>query len=119
MTPGHHMTKDQRAMSTLSASHRSVRPVRVRWDRVVGLFVLGLLVVWLVGAGLIGPSKADTPLAAPLAVVIQQGDTVWDMARSHAPVGMSTLEYVMLVEQHNSVRSGSLVPGSVLELPQG
>ncbi len=91
----------------------------MRWDRVGALLLALLVFSWLLVAGTAGFSQADTAPVAPIQVVVQPGDTIWDMARQHAPAGMSTLEYVMLVEQHNDVRSGALLPGTVLELPQG
>lgn len=92
--------------------------VRVRWDRAAALLMAVVVLLWVLGAGMAGRSQADTTPVAPIQVVVQPGDTVWDMARLHAPAGMATLEYVMLVEQHNGVRAGALIPGTVLELPQ-
>lgn len=92
--------------------------VRVRWDRIAAVLALVVVLVWLLGAGLAGRSEAETTPSAPIQVVVQPGDTLWDMARQHAPADMATLEYVMLVEQHNDVRAGALLPGTLLELPQ-
>ncbi len=112
-------------MSTI-VTHRTVSHPRmafpgrtvVRWDRVAGLLVALLLVGWLLGATA-GQSEADEPTPDPVSLVVQPGDTLWDIARVHAPAGMATLEYVSLVEQVNGVRAGLLLPGSVLQLPQG
>lgn len=90
----------------------------LRYDRLGALLVGLAMVVWLLVGAMAGASDADTPVPDPVSVVIQSGDTVWDLARAHAPSGIATLEYVMLVEQHNGVRSGALLPGTVLELPQ-
>ena len=106
----------QLAVRPAVAGRRVVR-TRVRWDRVAALAVALLAFVWFLGAGLAGSSGADAPPAPPVVVVVQPGDTVWDLARAHAPADMATLEYAMLVEQHNGVRAGALLPGSVLELP--
>ena len=92
-------------------------PLVVRWDRVIGLLVALLVVGWLLG-GWVGPSEADEPAADPITVVVQPGDTLWDLSRVHAPAGVATLEYASLVEERNGVRAGVLLPGSVLVLPQ-
>lgn len=89
----------------------------VRWDRVALLLAVLLAAVWLISGGA-GHSQAVTPPAAPVVVVVQPGDTLWDLARDHAPAGMATLEYVLLVEQVNDVRAGRLLPGTPLQLPQ-
>lgn len=89
----------------------------VRWDRVALLLAVLLAAVWVISGG-VGPSQAVTPPADPVVVVVQPGDTLWDLARDHAPAGMATLEYVMLVEQVNDVRAGRLLPGTPLQLPQ-
>ncbi|MGI9015704.1 MAG: hypothetical protein ACR2HR_01125 [Euzebya sp.] len=93
--------------------------IHVRWDRVAALLVAVLAFAWFIGTLSAGLSQADTPAAAPVTVVIQTGDTVWDLARQYGPAGMATLEYAAVVESHNGVRAGRLIPGSVLELPQG
>ena len=77
------------------------------------LLVAGLLLSWLVGS-----SVADEPAPAPVTVVVQSGDTVWELAREHAPAGMSVQDYAMVVVTHNGVSATALRPGSVLELPQ-
>jgi nucleoid-associated protein YgaU len=94
------------------------RTARVRWDRVAVLLVAALAVMWLLGATA-GSSEAEEVAAAPVVVVVQPGDTLWDLAREHGPVGTATLEYAALVEQVNDVRAGVLLPGTILELPQG
>lgn len=89
-----------------------VRPT-VRAAAVVVALVLGLFLFVSLG----GLSRADAP-AAPLAtVVVQPGDTVWDIAAAHAPAGTSTADYAWLVATHNDVQATALRPGTVLQLP--
>ncbi len=114
-------------MSTI-ATHRPIRPLpgartvvvrsRVRWDRVAALLVVLVAVVWFLGGTALS-SRADVPPAATVTVVVQPGDTLWDLARVHAPRGVATMEYVLQVQADNGVRAGLLLPGSVLRLPQG
>lgn len=98
---------------------QGARGVRVRWARVAALLVAVAAMTWVLAGLTATTSAAEDPPAPPVAVVIQPGDTLWDLARTHAPAGMATLEYVALVEDLNDVRAGLLLPGHVLELPAG
>ena len=100
---------------------RRVGPSRlvVRWDRVAVVLAVVLAFTWFLGGASAGRSQAVTPPADPIVVVVQPGDTLWQLARDHAPAGMATLEYVALVEQANDVRAGRLLPGTPLQLPTG
>jgi nucleoid-associated protein YgaU len=110
----------RRPVAARPAAVRASTPaIRIRWDRLAALAVTVLVVLWVLAGGLAGPSQATTPPAAPITVVVQPGDTVWELARQHGPSGVGTLEYAALVEQRNGVRAGALLPGSVLVLPQG
>jgi Tfp pilus assembly protein FimV len=93
------------------------RPVVVRWDRVAVLVAVLLAAVLAVGAWGTGRSSARTSPAPQAVVVVQPGDTLWSLARQHAPADVATLEYVAAVERLNGVRAGALVPGTPLRLP--
>lgn len=90
---------------------------RLRVDRLVSL-VLGvaLLVSALVSAAA-GASEVPSPAESPAAVVVRTGDTLWELSRRHAPEGAHTMEYAQVIADHNGVRPGRLVPGTVLTLP--
>ncbi len=106
--PIHHLSGQRVVMAGRS---------RVRWDRVLTLLLALVVVGWFLGATAMS-SQADVSPAAPITVVVQPGDTLWDLARAHAPAGVATMEYVMRVEADNGVRAAVLLPGSVLRLPQ-
>lgn len=91
--------------------------VRVRWDRVAGLLAALVLAVVLVGGLLAGASQADEPAGDPLTVVVGPGDTIWELARAHAPAGVDTMTYAAAITAHNGVTATALRPGTVLELP--
>lgn len=93
------------------------RARHVRWDRLVSMVLLLIVLGWAVASLAAGQAQAQNPSTAPLMVVVHQGDTLWDLSREHAPEGLSTLEYAHIVAQANEVRPGLLVPGSVLMLP--
>jgi nucleoid-associated protein YgaU len=49
--------------------------------------------------------------------VIAPGDTVWDLARRHAPAGAGVGEYAAVIVRANGVDARRLQPGDVLVLP--
>ena len=110
-------------MSTIAAARPltagpAVGPMRVRWDRVLALLVVVAAAAWFLGGGLVRASQADEPAQPAVTVVVQAGDTVWDLARLHAPAGSSTQDYAMQIVIHNDVTATALRPGTVLELPR-
>ncbi|MGH3921385.1 MAG: LysM peptidoglycan-binding domain-containing protein [Pseudonocardiaceae bacterium] len=88
--------------------------------RLVATLLL-VIVGGLVPAVLVGtaPARADAASAVrpPLAVVVGQGDTVWDLALAHAPSTQNPVEYVAEVIVINDVKAAALEPGMVLRLP--
>jgi nucleoid-associated protein YgaU len=80
-----------------------------------------LLVV--AGAAVLGWSglrAQDATAAVPVAVhtvVVAPGDTVWDLARAHAPAGVAVDAYALEIVRVNGVEPAALAPGSVLRLP--
>lgn len=91
--------------------------VRVRWDRVAALLAaVALAAATLMTAA--GTSGAAPPVAPPARVVVQPGDTLWDLALAHVPAGEDPLDYVARVVAANSADAGRLQPGSVVRLPR-
>jgi Tfp pilus assembly protein FimV len=85
-----------------------------------GVVVLTLLVVAL-GAGLLwlaaasAPASAPAP-AAPRAVTVQPGDTLWSIASRVAPQRDPRAE-VAALQKRNQLADVELVPGQVLRIP--
>lgn len=52
-------------------------------------------------------------------VVVGEDDTVWDLARTHAPAGAHPTVYARAVMEANDVDPRRLRPGEVLWLPRG
>jgi nucleoid-associated protein YgaU len=92
-------------------------PVRLTRRGVVALALavaaLGLGLVWLAKAS--SPHSAGAP-AAPGAVTVRSGDTLWSIATRVAPQRDPRAE-VAALQSRNHLRSVDLVPGQVLRVP--
>ena len=80
----------------------------------------------LVAAVVVGLTGLGSPTAAPAAapvtassVVVQPGQTVWDVAAAHAPAGTTTAAYAASVVEHNGLDGGEVDAWQVLLLPAG
>jgi hypothetical protein len=110
----------------LAVRGRVARAAQARFRRrriaVVAVVLLLAVAGWLVALLLALPLHSDARLAAAPPseqVVVAPGDTIWDVARAHAPEGVDPLVYVAQVVEHNGVEATSLTTGMVLELPPG
>lgn len=54
----------------------------------------------------------------PARVVVEPGDTVWDLAAARLPAGEDLRGYVAEVVERNRVESTAIAPGSVLVFPR-
>ena len=94
-------------------------PVQAWRRRVGALVVLAALLVILVQA-LVGPAPETAPATTPVSaatVVVQPGQTLWDIASTHAPADTSTWTYVDRLAEVNGVTPGTLQAWQVLRLP--
>jgi hypothetical protein len=85
-----------------------------------GVAVLTLTVM-LLGVALVGLARAAAPApsappAAPHAVTVQPGDTLWSIASRVAPQRDPRAE-VAALQQRNHLPGVDLVPGQVLRVP--
>lgn len=90
------------------------------WRRRLGALVVLAAIVVLVGQALLGPADAVAPATQPVStatVVVQPGDTLWDIASTHAPADTSTWTYVEQLTELNGVSNGTLQAWQVLRLP--
>lgn len=62
--------------------------------------------------------RALPPPPPPARVVVEPGDTVWDLAAARLPAGEDLRGYVAEVVERNRVDATALPPGSVLLLPR-
>ncbi|MGH8910566.1 MAG: LysM peptidoglycan-binding domain-containing protein [Egibacteraceae bacterium] len=75
-------------------------------------------VVLAVMLSLAAPLRSDAVSARRTqAIVVGGNDTIWDLARAHAPAGQDILSYVAEVIEMNDVDATALQPGMVLHLP--
>lgn len=79
----------------------------------LAIAALGAGLVWLAAAS--APS-APAPAAAPHAVTVQPGDTLWSIATAVAP-GRDPLAEVSALQRRNHLAGVDLVPGQVLQVP--
>ena len=79
---------------------------------------LGVVAAAVMALTILGGGGEATAPAAPSArsVVVQPGETLWDIAEEHAPAGMDLRVYVMAITERNDI---DLVvsPGTRLRLP--
>ena len=78
---------------------------------VVALSIIGLTVA---GGGVGGDASAGRH--ARHSVVVQPGQTLWDIAERNAPTGVDPRAYVDALEERNGLE-GVVTPGTRLELP--
>ena len=107
---------------TTAAAVLRVPASRVRMTargRRLVLLLVALLVLTAFAVGRAGSSSAGVqPEAAPqlTQVTVQQGDTLWAVARRVAP-GHDPRELVAQIRRLNHLETASLVPGQQLVLP--
>ena len=90
------------------------------WRRRIGALVVLAAIVVLIGQALLGPADAVSPATQPVStatVVVQPGQTLWDIASTHAPADTSTWTYVEQLSELNGVSGSSLDAWQVLRLP--
>jgi hypothetical protein len=65
-----------------------------------------------------GSAAATAAGAGPRVVVVEAGETVWDLAVAHTPEGERPAAYVAEVVAANGVTATSIEPGTELRLPR-
>jgi predicted Zn-dependent protease len=86
-----------------------------------GMVVLSIALASLAGA-LVWVARASAPQAAaprtaPHVVVVQPGDTLWDIAAAAAPGEDPQLEVGRLMHRNHLTDAGALRPGMQLQVP--
>ena len=105
----------RRAALQRAAQRRRNRPMVRRRRAALALVALGTIVVTLLGGGPDGSSVASVP-GAPKAVVVQPGETLWDIADAHAPANVDPRAYVDALTELNDL-DGTLPAGLKIRLP--
>lgn len=78
-----------------------------------------LLVIWLMVAGsiVLSGSPARGEISLPAKVIVGSGDTLWGLAKSHAPRGMDLRDYLAEVLEKNELTGVLIYPGQEIVLP--
>lgn len=92
---------------------RAATRLRRRGVGVLALLVVAVLAVLLLGRGAVGAELAEPPAQ----VVVQPGETVWDLVGPYVPAGTDRSVYAATVAEANDVDPRRLPPGTVLRLP--
>lgn len=89
------------------------------WRRRIGALLVVVAAVFLVAEALTAaPAPVDdaVPVSATT-VVVQPGETLWDVARRHAPADVGTAAFVEQVTALNGINGGQVDAWQVLRLP--
>jgi hypothetical protein len=110
-------TEQVRARAALqrAAQRRRNRAMVRRRRAALALVAIGTVAATLLGGGPDGSSVASAP-GAPKAVVIQPGETLWDIAQAHAPASIDPRAYIDAIVALNDL-GPSLPAGLRIRLP--
>lgn len=93
-----------------------MKRVRVNWVRLMTMTVITLTLVIGTVAGL---TRAAAPPAPLQTVRVAPGDTLWEIAKQHGPVGTDLRRLTFDLERLNGLEGQVLRPGMELKLPAG
>ena len=89
------------------------------WRRRIGALVVLAALLVLLGTSLTG-GATSAPAVVPASsatVVVQPGETLWDVATDHAPTAVATNAYVDQLIELNRLDDASVGAWQVLRLP--
>ena len=106
----------RRAAAYERARERRRHRAQIRRRRAgLAVVALGTVVVSTFASGPDGSAPASAP-GAPQVIVIQPGQTLWDVAERYAPESIDPRAYVDALEQLNQL-DGSVMAGARIRLP--
>ena len=89
---------------------------RLRWKRAI---MLALVALVLICSPLFAWSVSRPNSVVPVArVIVQQGDTLWSIAREYGPAREDVRRIVYRIKQANRLDTSLIHPGDVLLVPQ-
>ena len=88
--------------------------LRKRRIGILAMVLLVLLTSPLWARSISQPGKS-TPVAR---VVVQGGDTLWEIAKQHGPRNEDTRSVIFRMRQLNQLQSAMIRPGDILLVPQ-
>jgi len=65
-----------------------------------------------------GAAEAESPPAPTVEYVVEQGDTLWQIAVEHTATGEDVRDVISDIKQRSRLTSSSLQVGQVLQIPQ-
>ncbi len=89
-----------------------------RYQRSAVRIAFGLVLVALIAASLRATGGFPATEAGSTTVVVQQGDTLWDIAVRHGPASADPRATVARIRQANGIAGSLIYPGDVLRVPQ-
>jgi nucleoid-associated protein YgaU len=101
-------------LSQMAYRNRYRQKKRLRMLRISALLMVCCAVILIT---LLQGSIAMSEVREPLTVTVVEGDTLWQLAKNHAPRGMLTRQYLDLIYEANSLTGAIVIPGQVLILP--
>ena len=97
------------------ARARRARAVRIRRRRVLALVAVAIALVWT--ATRPRPYVAGSRPGSPGAVVVAEGQTLWDLSQRYAPLGVDWRDYSDALVELNRLE-GAIQAGQRLRLPR-
>lgn len=81
-------------------------------------FCIVLLLFCTLALPLIKPTvlEAHTPDEC-IAVIVEEGDSLWQIAERFVNNQMDIRHYINLIQQHNRMKTVDIYPGDVIEVP--
>ncbi|MGI6706875.1 MAG: cell division suppressor protein YneA [Clostridia bacterium] len=102
--------------------HRTVnaRRIRIRSKaRFIIFLTFLLLAAFALYLSLYRPTKAQSSKHIEYhQVYIEEGDTLWHLAREYVPERMDIRKFIEIVKEQNSLSSGEIRPGQVIRFPK-
>jgi nucleoid-associated protein YgaU len=100
-----------------AAGHPPVRLTTRARRLLAGLAVVAAVAVGACLSGVVSDDEPALELVGETSVVVESGDTVWDIARSVAGDDQDVRAVVDAIQRRNDLAGARLVPGQVLVLP--
>ena len=65
-----------------------------------------------------GAAEAESPPPLAVEYVVQQGDTLWEIATAHSEAGADIRSLIRAIKTETGITSSDLQPGQVLQIPR-
>ncbi|MBE0343751.1 LysM peptidoglycan-binding domain-containing protein, partial [Paenibacillus sp. 28ISP30-2] len=99
-------------------NERRAQLVRTISNSLLPKLLILVIVAWIAGAGVLtvfaAPSVSNEKVAK---LIVQHGDTLWQIASNHKPERMDTRVYIEGIVRINGLEDRGVQAGQVLKLP--